>query len=55
MRWHGSVRLLARQRVARWRQRQQAEKAAAAWPSTGGRRRGNGPSWAEWAGGPDGN
>jgi hypothetical protein len=27
----------------RWRQRQQAEKVAAAWPSVEGRRRGSGP------------
>jgi hypothetical protein len=37
------VDLLTQRRAVRWWQRQQAEKAAAAWPSAGGRRRGSRP------------
>jgi hypothetical protein len=47
------VELLARRRAVRWRQRQHTKKAAAAWPSAGGSKRGSGPRLgrkAEWAG-----
>jgi hypothetical protein len=45
------VNLLTQRRAVRWRQ--QAEKAAMAWPLAGGRRRGSEPQLgrkAEWAG-----